>query len=351
MTANPDEKQTKSARDNNVTDATARPVEKTAEYAWENEVIDSNGVKRVAEYPLEKVAEYTETPITGAVDYTAQCRKVIENLTIMDDAFMRNVLKEPKCAEHILRVIMNSPELKSADVTIQKDYKNLQGRSAVLDCVVEDRDGKQFNLEIQNENEGASEKRARYHSGLLDMNTLKAGEDYSKLTKSYVIFITQGDPLGYKLPIYHIRRTIDEVNAGFNDETYIIYVNGTNRDDTELGHLMHDLNCKNAADMYSPILAARVRELKETEEGVQHMCKELEELIKSGEMRGIAIGEERGIAIGETRGIALGEQKKQKSIATKLLQMGIPMEQIAEAVEANVATVRIWLDENRNRIN
>ena len=322
MTANPDEKQTKSARKNDVAGSTEHSIEKTAEYIMEN-------------------------PTTGAADYTAQCRKVIENLTIMDDTFMRNVLKEPKCAEHILRVIMESPELKTAEVTVQKDYKNLQGRSAVLDCVVKDGNSKLFNLEIQNENEGASEKRARYHSGLLDMNTLKAGEDYSKLPKSYVIFITQGDPLGYKLPIYHIRRVIDEVNAGFNDGTYIIYVNGLNREDTELGHLMLDLNCKNAADMYSPILAARVKELKETEGGVQHMCKELEELIKRGEMRGIAIGEERG----EMRGIAIGEQKKQKSIATKLLQMGIPMEQIAEAVEANVATVRIWLDENLNRIN
>ena len=272
---------------------------------------------------------------TGAVDYTAQCRKVIENLTIMDDTFMRNVLKEPKCAEHILRVIMESPELKTAEVTVQKDYKNLQGRSAVLDCVVEEADGKQFNLEIQNENEGAFEKRARYHSGLLDMNTLKPGEQYSRLKESYVIFITRGDPLGYKLPIYHIERNIREINSRFEDDAYIIYVNGLNRDDTELGHLMHDLNCKNAVDMHSPILAARVKELKETEGGVQHMCKELEELIKSGEERGIAIG----------------EQKKQKSIATKLLQMGIPMEQIAETVEANVATVRIWLDENLNRIN
>ncbi len=305
MKTNPDKTQAESARGNDVAGSTEHSIEKTAEYIMEN-------------------------PTTGAVDYTAQCRKVIENLTIMDDTFMRNVLKEPKCAEHILRVIMESPELKTAEVTVQKDYKNLQGRSAVLDCVVEEADGKQFNLEIQNENEGAFEKRARYHSGLLDMNTLKPGEQYSRLKESYVIFITQGDPLGYKLPIYHIERNIREINSRFEDDAYIIYVNGLNRDDTELGHLMQDLNCKNAVDMHSPILAARVKELKETEGGVQHMCKELEELIKSGEERGIAIG----------------EQKKQKSIATKLLQMGIPMEQIAEVVEANVATVSIWKEEN-----
>ena len=129
---------------------------------------------------------------------------------------------------------------------------------------------------------------------------------------------------------------------------------------------MHDLNCKNAVDMYSPILASRVKELKETEEGVQHMCKELEELIKSGEergeMRGIAIGEERGemrgIAIGEhrgeQRGIAIGEQrgveKTRRETAATLAEMGFPIEQIAKVVKINTGTVRIWLDENLNRI-
>lgn len=50
--------------------------------------------------------------------------------------------------------------------------KNLQGRSAILDCVVRDGDGRQFDVEIQQDTEGASPKRARYHSGLRDMNTL-----------------------------------------------------------------------------------------------------------------------------------------------------------------------------------
>lgn len=40
--------------------------------------------------------------------------------------------------------------------------------------------------------------------------------------------------------------------------------------------LMHDLHCKNANEMYSNVLAQRVSELKETEEGINSMCKELE---------------------------------------------------------------------------
>lgn len=49
---------------------------------------------------------------------------------------------------------------------------------------------------------------------------------------------------------------------------------------------MHDLNCKNAADMYNKILAKRVYELKETQEGVEIMCKEMDRIYREGETRG-----------------------------------------------------------------
>lgn len=62
-------------------------------------------------------------------------KEKIKHFTIMNDIFMRNVLKETACTEYILQVIMNKKELKVIDQTLQKDYKNLQGRSAILDCV------------------------------------------------------------------------------------------------------------------------------------------------------------------------------------------------------------------------
>ena len=65
---------------------------------------------------------------------------------------MRNVLKEISCTEYILQVIMNRTGLKVIDQTLQKDYKNLQGRSAILDCVAKDAENNHFNVEIQGEN-------------------------------------------------------------------------------------------------------------------------------------------------------------------------------------------------------
>ena len=209
---------------------------------------------------------------------------------------------------------------------MQKDYKNLQGRSAILDCVVRDSDGKQMDVEIQQDNEGASPKRARYHSGLMDMNTLNPGQDFDELPESYVIFITRDDALGYGLPIYHIHRTIEEVSEDFKDEAHIIYVNSKKQDDTELGRLVHDLHCKNADEMHSPVLAKRVHELKDTQKGVELMCHEMEKIYSEG--------------------MESGELKAKKETALSLAEMCLSVEKIAKAVNHNVNEVQKWIDEN-----
>ena len=257
-------------------------------------------------------------------------RAILQKLTIMNDVFMRNVFKKRECTEYVLQVIMNKKGLKITDQVLQKDYKNLQGRSAVLDCVARDDDGRQMNVEIQQENEGASPKRARYHSGLMDMNTLNSGQNFDALPESYVIFITRDDVLGYGLQIYHVNRKIEEVSEDFKDEAHIIYVNSKIQDDTELGRLMHDLNCKNAADMYSKILADRVRELKETQKGERILFNELEEIYSEG----VESGERRG------------ELRKAKEATISLAKMGLSVDKIAQALNINVETVEEWLEES-----
>ena len=254
---------------------------------------------------------------------------IIKNFTLMSDIFMRNVFKKRECLEYVLQVIMEKQDLYVIDQVIQKDYKNLQGRSAVMDCVARDSAGKQFDVEIQQDNEGASPKRARYHSGLMDMNTLNPGQDFEELPESYVIFITRDDILGYGLPIYHIDRQIKELNEAFKDEAHIIYVNSRKQDDTELGKLMHDLHCKKADEMHSPILAKRVYELKETQKGVELMCHEMEKIYSEG----MESGEKRG------------ELKKAKETALSMAEEGMDVKMIARLVKVSEKDVQKWIDE------
>lgn len=110
----------------------------------------------------------------------------------------------------------------------------------------------------------------------------------------------------------------------FRDESHIIYVNSKIQEDTRLGRLMHDMNCKNADEMYSKILAERVRELKETEKGEEMMCKEMDEIFHEG--------------------IEIGEKKAKRKMVLNLSGMGMAVEQIAKAVGEPEHLVKEWID-------
>ena len=81
-----------------------------------------------------------------------------------------------------------------------------------------------------------------------------------------------------------------------------------------MGDLMHDFHCKKADDMKSRILAERVRYLKESDKGVRHMCRIMEEMAK----------EER--------------TEERIEMATKLLELGKMTEE--ELVETFKLTAR-----------
>lgn len=99
----------------------------------------------------------------------------------------------------------------------RKHAEDLQGRFIRLDIVAADENGRVYNVEIQRSDKGASIKRARYNSSLLDANVTEPGDDYENLAETYVIFITENDVLKAGRPIYHTDRTIKETGAMFGD--------------------------------------------------------------------------------------------------------------------------------------
>ena len=103
--------------------------------------------------------------------------------------------------------------------------------------------------------------------------------------------------------------------------------------------------------MYSEVLSGRVRTLKETEEGIEEMCRELEELYQMGMMdgraegrsEGIALGRAEGRAEGRTEGRAEGERMAKKEMVFSLAEIELPVEKIAELVKVSVQQVQEWL--------
>ena len=204
----------------------------------------------------------------------------LRGLRLIDDDFMAAVFEDPACAEFLLQIILKRADLKVREVHGQYSIKNLEGRSVRLDILAVDEQNRAYNIEVQRSDRGASEKRARYNSSLLDANLTHSGSNYDALNETYIIFITENDVLKAGLPIYHIHRMVEETGAVFNDQSHIIYVNSQIKDETALGKLMHDFFCTDAKDMFYPVLANRVQYFKHDAKGVATMCRAMEEMRK-----------------------------------------------------------------------
>lgn len=240
----------------------------------------------------------------------------IKNFRLIDDTFMQRVFKDKECTQLLLRIILEKTDLVVITVDVEYDVHNLYGRSVRLDVHAIDSDGVEYDIEIQRSDKGAVVKRARYNSSMLDVDALKASEDFTKLPETYVIFITENDVLKRNLPIYHIDRVIRETGELFDDKAHIVYVNNEIKDDTPLGMLMYDFACTDPKDMHYKELAEKVRYYKDSEQEVVSMCKAMEEIE----------------AKGEARGIAKGEAKKMAEMAERMRRRGMSEEEIRDLV-------------------
>ena len=277
-------------------------------------------------------------------------KRTLQELTIKDDFLFGAVMLEEANCRRLLELAAGI-SVGSVEVSREKSFVyHPEYRGVRLDVYAKDEKNTRYNVEMQVVKRAGLVKRARYYRSQMDMDLLLAGYEYEELPETYVIFITRDDTLGYGLPVYHVTRKIEEVGADFGDEAYILYVNAGTQEDTELGRLMHDFHCRRAEDMYSEILAERVRELKETQEGVDIMCREMDEIYREGqrygEKRGEKRGEERGIKLGEKRGEERGIAKGKQEMAFSLLRMGMPVEEIAKAASVSVELVEKWLEKD-----
>ena len=246
-----------------------------------------HGVARKAVETVARKAKGGRSAYVMKPEYLA----LIENFRLMDDIFMSKCFENaPECIELMLRIILGKKDLKVVKSQTEYPIKSLQGRGVRFDVYAKDSEGREYDIELQRADDGAEPKRARYNSALMDANALKPGDDFDKLRDTYVIFITENDVMRRGQELYSYLR-IEETNGDrLCDGTHIVYVNGATRSNSEIGKLIHDLLCRDAAKMHFDAFKKRVSQFKNSEEGRHYMCKAMEEL----EARGKALGERKG---------------------------------------------------------
>ncbi|MBO4714728.1 MAG: Rpn family recombination-promoting nuclease/putative transposase, partial [Verrucomicrobia bacterium] len=222
-------------------------------------------------------------------------RRALKRMRMLDDTLMKCVFKDCKpVVELVLRIILKRDDLEVIDFTVSKEYKNLKGHSVCLDVVAVDKDGKNYNIEVQQDDRGTDPKRSRFNSSMMDIEMLGKGEDYSKLKENYVIFITVNDIFKEGEALYIFDRLNIKNGKPLGDGSHIIYVNGSYDGDDPLGWLMRDFREPDPEKMHYKVLAERVNYLKNDTKGEEEMCQIIEEIAEKRFQKGIQKGIQKG---------------------------------------------------------
>ncbi len=218
-------------------------------------------------------------------------KEKIDRLCLFDDHFMTAVFNDIACSELLIRTVIDE-KLNVKSVIVQKELKNLHGRSVVLDILAESEDGKIINIEVQRQRKGDMPKRLRYYSSVTDSNLLAEGDDYSRLPDARLIMFCEVDPFGKGYQMYHVERIVFYLVRGLGVGSILVLGYGEIIDDSAIGYLVRDFHETDPDKMHYDVLRERARYFKKDEKGVKEMSGVFEEIREEG----LEIGKAEGRA-------------------------------------------------------
>ena len=126
-------------------------------------------------------------------EYLNYSLKSWEELTFTDDYMFKLVMsKHPKFIKKLLNIIL---QVNVREIRFHETEKNLKdsydGHGIRFDLYVEDSDNTVYDIEMQvgYYSSHALAKRMRFYQGIFDVDSLKAGQKYTSLKKSIIIFL------------------------------------------------------------------------------------------------------------------------------------------------------------------
>lgn len=287
---------------------------------------------------LSRTKQYMQTRNRKEGEYTmAREIKPYEELELKDDFMFGLIMHDSKYVKPFLEMIL---KIKIRKVVYPQSQKSIDlsanAKAIRLDVYVEDDQNTVFNLEMQTSDNRNLPKRMRYYQGVIDLNILQKGQDYTKLKKSYVIFICTFDPFGEGRHIYTFCNTCQENTALTLDDDavkIILSTKGTMDDvSPEMKRILDYIDGKGASDEYTKQLEEAVRSARQNERWrLDYMTLEYE--YRQRYLEGKEEGREEGRAEGRERTIQ------------KLHERGESIASIADIVELNEEEVKRVISE------
>jgi predicted transposase/invertase (TIGR01784 family) len=176
------------------------------------------------------------------------------------------VMRKPEYCKPFLEIILG---IKIARIEYPKSQETIDlsadAKSVRLDVYVEG-DETVYDIEMQTTLNENLPKRTRYYQGMIDLNILEKGENYTKLKKSFVIFVCTFDLFGEGRHIYTFEnRCIQNLNLSLGDETTKIILNtkGTLDDvTTEMKNLLDFIDGQEPKDDFTRKLDEEVTNVR-----------------------------------------------------------------------------------------
>ena len=241
--------------------------------------------------------------------------KTLQELNLTDDFLFDVTTEELENCKAIIELTtglrLKSLKWKSG----QKVIHNLPGKRGVrLDFIAESEDGRIFDVEMQNRNEGNIPKRTRFYQALIDAPILKSGErGFDKMNPLYIIIICNYDPYGKKKYCYTFDNQCKEVpGLRLGDEVtkLLLSTKGENEKEVpkELVDFLHYVTESNEnglpdeCDERLKRLHESIREIKASADmEVEYMKMEERERIIRDE--GVEFGKQIGIINGKIEAV------------------------------------------------
>ena len=256
-------------------------------------------------------------------------------LTFSDDFMFGAVMRDEGICREALECLLGEKISRIAYSEPQKTIGPLYGPHGIrLDVYVEGGDTA-YDVEIQNRDTKDLGKRTRYYQGLMDVDCLLKGEEYTKLKRSVIIFLCRFDPYKKGIPCYTIRRKCEQdmtVNLG---------------DDA----VVHVFNCRAYARAGNPELRAFLKYVMKNE-AESDLTRRIESMVaKKKILEGWSYTAMREYLY-ELEMKAEGKQEQALSTARSLLAMGLltpgqiaqatglPLEEVEELAASPEASSR-----------
>ncbi len=250
----------------------------------------------------------------------------IQRLRPIDDAFFQVLADDAAFCQEILRVILQDDKLAVESVSVQRDVKNLVGRSVRVDALCVLGNGDKANIEVQRSDNDNHIKRIRYNASCITASETEPGEKFENVPTVIMVYISENDFLGRGKTIYHIDNVLRETGEMIDNGLYTICVNTKVDDGSDVAELMKCFMQTEVENEKFPVFSNRMKYLKHLEGGSEAMSGVMEEILEE-------FLEER---IDERIEKALRKGRTPEDIADIL---DIPIERVEEVEKKQVLSV------------